>query len=445
VSATWLLVRLRSGSAMLAWLQLTAGGVSTLLAFAVAMLATAFWQAPSEDGGYRVLAVALAGLLLVPLVTLGTAAARLAARSRDDRLATLRLLGASAGRVRRIAVAETTLVAAAGVLAGTLASAALPFALSLLTVHGNRLSPAELLPPLPLTTAVPALLVVIAAGSALLGLRRVTLSPLGVRTRSEAPRMSPLRLLAGAVAIGGAVAVSQLASPGWGVTGIVVALTIAVLAVMAVLGVVGPFVLSILARGRASGTSDASALVAARGILDDPKAAWRQVSAVALTSFVLVPAGSMLGYLHTIRNSASAAIMTADQLLLFDDARTMLIALAAVSFLVTGCQIAITQTAAVRERRDLYIALDRIGMPFSAIERARRTRVTGPAVVAVVGAALAATALAFFLVFIAIATSPLFFAGTVALLGGGVLLIRAGVAASTPVLRGVLAAPQRGE
>ena len=38
-------------------------------------------------------------LLLTPLFTLGASAARLSARRRDDRLATLRLLGASTGRI----------------------------------------------------------------------------------------------------------------------------------------------------------------------------------------------------------------------------------------------------------------------------------------------------------------------------------------------------------
>lgn len=65
------------------------------------------------------LAVSLVGLLLVPLTTLGSATARLAARSRDERLATLRLMGARASHVRAIAVTEVTLTAAIGVLIGT--------------------------------------------------------------------------------------------------------------------------------------------------------------------------------------------------------------------------------------------------------------------------------------------------------------------------------------
>ena len=51
---------------------------------------------------YQALAVIALVLLVVPLVSLGGAAARLSARRRDDRLATLRLLGATPGdRVAR--------------------------------------------------------------------------------------------------------------------------------------------------------------------------------------------------------------------------------------------------------------------------------------------------------------------------------------------------------
>lgn len=440
-----MLVRPRRGAAALASLQLAASAVTTLLAFAVAMLATAFWRVPSDEDGYRVLAIALVGMLIVPLVTLGTATARLTARSRDDRLATLRLLGVAARRVRAIAVVEIVLITVAGVAAGTILSLGLPFPLSLLTVYGAPLAPAELWLPWWVCAVIPPLLVAIAAASALFGLRRVVLSPLGVRTRQDAPRMSWLRLLVAVAVLAAAVLLSQSVSPDWGITVVFGALTVAVIGVSAVLGVAGPFAIALVARFRAVRTSDAAALVAARGILDDPRAAWRQVSAVAIASFVLIPAGSLLGYLDTIQRSESRAIMTRDQLLLFGDARTMLIALVAVSFLVVACQVVITQTAGVLEHRELYIALDRIGMPRREMNRARRLRVTGPANVAVIGSALAAAVLAAALLFIAVMVAPLFVVAILVVLILGLLLIRTGVAATSPVMRGVLAAPARGE
>lgn len=443
--ATLLLIRPHRISATTTGLQIAASGVTTLLTFAVAMLAGAFWRVDTEEVGYRVLAFGLVALLIVPLITLGTATARLAARSRDDRLATLRLLGATAGRVRRVAVAEVSVVAGVGVMIGAALSAALPFALSLLTVHGRALTASEMWLPWWASAAIPPALVLVAALSALLGLRRVVLSPLGVRTRQDAPRMSWLRVVIALLVVGVAVLVTQMMSPGWGVVVLLGALAVTVLAVMAVLGVVGPFLVSFVARQVAARTTDPSRLVAARGILGDPRAAWRSVSTLALATFVLIPAGSLLGYLDTISRSASRAVMTPDQLLLFADARTMLLALVAVSFLVVACQIAITQTAGVMEGRDLYVALDRIGMPRSAVHRMRLLTVTTSAHIAVTGAAFVSIALTFFLVAIAIVVAPLFSIAVLLVLLLGLLLIRAGVSLTRPVLRRIWEAPVRGE
>ncbi|MCJ2194844.1 hypothetical protein MUG60_09325 [Kaistella montana] len=444
-STLTMLIRPRPGSAMLTRLQLLASAMTTVLSFTVLMLAITFWNAPTEEVGYTVLAVSLVGLLLVPLMTLGSATARLAARSRDERLATLRLLGARAGQVRAIAVAEVTLTAAVGVVVGTVLSAGLPWLLSLLSVYGRPLRPEQLWLPWWLSLALPVALVAVAAVSGFLGLRRVILSPLGVRTRPEAPRLSPLRVVAALVVLTVAVFVVQSASQGWGAVVVIIVLSVAVLAVMSVLGLVGPFVVARLARIRAARTADPAKLIAARGVMDDPRTAWREVSALALTTFVLIPAGCMLGYLDTIQNSSSRQIMTEDQLLMFADARTMVVALAAVSFLVVACQVAITQTAAVVERSELYVALDRMGMPVSELNRARRLRVSMPATVAVMGSALAASALAFWVVIVALTTAPLFVLAVLVVLIAGLGLIHVGVISTAPVLDRVLQAPSRGE
>ena len=443
--AALLLIRPHRSSVAITGLQIFASGVTALLAFAVAMLAFAFWNTATEEVGYRVLAFGLVALLVVPLITLGTATARLAARSRDDRLATLRLLGVGAGRVRRLAVAEVTIIAGLGVLIGTALSALLPFALSLLPVHGESLPVSELWPPWWLAATIPPALVLIAALSAMLGLRRVVLSPLGVRTRQDAPRMSRFRIVIALVVLGAAVLVTQLMSPGWGVIVLLGALTAVVLAVMAVLGVVGPFVLAFVSRRVAARTSDPARLVAVRGIQDDPRAAWRSVSALALATFILIPAGSLLGYLDTISRSASRQVMTRDQLLMFADARTMLLALVGVSFLVVACQVAITQTAAILENRELHVALDRVGMSRAEIDRMRRLRVMTCASIAVIGSAVASAAVTFLIVAVAIIVAPLFGLAILLVLLLGLLLIRAGVSVTRPVLERVLEAPERGE
>lgn len=61
--------------------------------------------------------IALA-LLVLPLASLAGAAARLLARRRDERLSSLRLIGASTATLTGLAVVEATVLAAVGALVG---------------------------------------------------------------------------------------------------------------------------------------------------------------------------------------------------------------------------------------------------------------------------------------------------------------------------------------
>ena len=92
----WLLARPGSAGAAASVLPVTAFGIVTALLLTVIGGAQAFWTWTDDEAVlYQALAVIALSLLVVPLVSLGGAAARLSARRRDDRLATLRLLGAT--------------------------------------------------------------------------------------------------------------------------------------------------------------------------------------------------------------------------------------------------------------------------------------------------------------------------------------------------------------
>src|SRR5690606_24652603 len=71
--------------------------------------------------GYRQLTYVAVALLLFPVLGLLGSAARLTAARRAERLATLRLLGASTREVAVVAVTEVTLVATAAAVVGILA------------------------------------------------------------------------------------------------------------------------------------------------------------------------------------------------------------------------------------------------------------------------------------------------------------------------------------
>ena len=150
---------------------------------------------------YQLLAVVALVLLVVPLASLGGAAARLSARRRDDRLATLRLLGATPATVSALAVMESTVLALAGSLAGVVGYFAIVPALALVPFRGEPLGIDGVVLGVPVIAGTVLGIATLAAVSAVLGLRQVVISPLGVRTRQDAPKLSWVR--AGVAALGG--------------------------------------------------------------------------------------------------------------------------------------------------------------------------------------------------------------------------------------------------
>lgn len=442
IQAAWLVIRPSRADLSVSALPITAFFIIGSIVFAVAALARLFWNVPASDfGEYRILAVVLLAVLLVPVATLGSAAARLSARRRDDRLATLRLLGASAGWVRAIAVLETSLLATIGLLGSVIGYLLLTSLLSFIPVAGTQPPSGAIWLPGWLLAGIGLSLVLVAAISVASGLRNVVISPLGVRARTNAPKLHWLRLAISTAVVIACIVILQFTSVSWGAIGITVALLGVLVAIMAVQNVAGPFLIGLFARRQAATARNAAELIAARGLLESPKAAWRQVSGVALASFVVVPAGSILGFLNTVQNGPTA--LSAQQLLFFADIRTVVLTAVAVSFLLVACSVGITQSAAILERRDLYVGLDRLGMPVNMMEASRRRAVMTPLKIAAIGSSVLASILVIPVVAISLFTAPLFIVSVVLCLVGGVWTVRLGVAATHPVLRGVLANPDQ--
>ncbi|SDX64921.1 FtsX-like permease family protein [Amycolatopsis xylanica] len=158
-------VRLAVGRHALARFVLVAGDVG----LCVAVLLFAAGELGPHPGRL-VAVVAVAGFLLAPLLVFVASVARLGGPERDRRLATLRLLGASARQVRRVAIAESLTGAVAGLVLGM----GVFFA-----VRGFG---AVAWPALVVVAAVAP---VLAAGAALAGTRDTAVEPLGVVRRGE--------------------------------------------------------------------------------------------------------------------------------------------------------------------------------------------------------------------------------------------------------------------
>lgn len=430
----WLIGRPSASNRAALVLPVVAFGVATALLLLV-VAGTALFVSWADDPLYPALGVFACVLLLVPLVSLSGIAARLSARRRDDRLATLRLLGASSRTVVTLTLVESTTLAVIGAGAGILLYAMLVPVVGLVPFRGAPIGTGALW----LHPAVIALVVVgvgaIAAVSATIGLRRVRITPLGVRARESAPRLHWSRpIIAVAIIAGAVVALSSL-SLGAGVAVVVTVLCAAFFGVLAVLNLVGPWALGVLARVQVRRARTAPRLIAARAVLENPKAAWRQVSGVAMTTFVAVVGGGGIAVTDAVGPDVDPVM---------GDIRTGVLLTLAISFAMVACAVGVAQAAQILDRRELWVALDRAGMPVSVMHAARRREVLLPLVFTVVTAAAAGGLLVFPLLGAALLFAPLTVLVVALSLAAGVALVVGAVVASSPVLTRVLAEPARG-
>ncbi|MFG2053879.1 FtsX-like permease family protein [Micromonospora sp. NPDC048930] len=145
---------------------------------------------PGEEFGpvLWLLVVVVVVVLLLPIVVFLGAAVRFGGEQRDRRLAALRLLGADAGMVRRIAAAEAGTAALLGLAVGAGFFLAGRQLAQLVSLYDISVFPGDLRP-VPWLVAVVALAVpLLAAGMALLALRRVVVTPLGVSRQATPAR-----------------------------------------------------------------------------------------------------------------------------------------------------------------------------------------------------------------------------------------------------------------
>lgn len=414
-----------------------------IVAFAVVTLCTtvvtggvfAFFTLDGPNAGtYRVLALLALILLVIPLASLGGAAARLSARRRDQRLSSLRLLGASAGFVSALTVIESSAVALVGAIGGALASViALPL-FGLLHFDGRMLG-AAIWPPFWVFLAVIAAVVALSALSATIGLRAVVLTPLGVRTRAVTAHVRWIRAVIAAAVIAAVVGALALLNVV-GALGVLVVYAVVLgcfAAALGVLGLVGPVVLRAFGRRWLRRAQDATQLIAARAVLEDAKGAWRQVGALSAVSFVAVLAGVGVALTSTASSSTVARLLASD-------IRSGVVLTLVMSFAMVACAIGVNQAAAILDRRALYVGLDRVGVPIEVMDGARRRAVLGPLLVVTVGSAVTAGLVLFPLTGYALLVRPAALAIIAGSLAVGIGLVWAGLAATRPVLNRVLEA-----
>lgn len=426
-----LLLRPAKGENAVLALPVVAFGVVTALVLTVVGGAQSFWTWTDDYAPvYQALAAIALVLLVVPLTNLGGAAARLSARRRDERLSTLRLLGVTPMGVSVATVIESVLVAASGAVAGAVVHLATAPLVGLIPFRGTALgTDAVMLSPLGILAVVGGVLLV-AAGSAVLGLRRVIVSPLGVRMRTTVSTVHWFRAIIG-ISVLALVFVLVKVFPS--VAGL--AVTITVLAglfavALAVLNVIGPWVLKVSASRQLRRAERADRLLAARLVLDSPKAAWRQVSGIAMASFMAVFAGTGVALMN-VMNSGEAT--DADAALAVD-MRTGLVITLVASFVMVAASVGVNQASSVLDQRDLHRSLHHLGMPLDTVDSARRRAIMSPLLVTAIGSATCAAVLVFPLLGIALITAPESLLTIGIVLAVGIGIVWASTRATRPLL-----------
>lgn len=360
-------------------------------------------------------------LCVVPLLVLVAVASRVAARRRDERLAGLRLAGAGGPTVRLLAALDTAVGAVAGSVVGVLLFL-LVRAVTVATADGELRALAERATPgiLP-ALGVLFLLVLGTVAAAMLALRALRITPLGVARRAPRRRPRPwglLLLLAGLAAF--ALTLGQ--GPGDGATEDVL-LGLSLATSMVGLVTCGPWLTSLTGRLTSRLARGPALLLAGRRLEDEPRAQARAMSAV-----VLVVLAATIAVVVLQEFEAGGADDAFYDAFYVDGFRLAAIGMV-FSLFVGACGLLVTTVEGLLERRRTLVAMSAAGVSRAVLRRATLAQVALPVLPAAALAVL--TGLALSAALAGLQDSPLRFPREVLLLPPAAVLVSALAAACT--------------
>ncbi|GAB2643592.1 FtsX-like permease family protein [Kribbella swartbergensis] len=323
------------------------------------------WREDVMDSRMVGLLIAVAfgiALVLFPLLSLVGQAAGVAAKRREHRLAALRLAGATRIQVLWLSAVEQAVLGLAGAVVGLVGYTVLTPLIARIPLGGGRWFVSDITVSwwnvLVVLAAVPVLSVI----SALIGLGRVSITPLGVVRGQTRKATSALRL--------GLLLVGPVVLAYYGMQAALLPLLIGIgLAAFAV-RVIGPWAVQVIGKMLANLANGPVALLAGRRLADDPKGAFRPVAALVLSGFVT-------GFL-------SVFMPPGDDDPTYQDLRIGVALLLALVFLTVAASTAAGAVGTALDQAGPARALRRSGVPLSVIERSARLA----AVVPVIGVGL---------------------------------------------------------
>lgn len=307
----------------------------------------------------------IAGVLLVlPIFSLGGSAARLGARGRTLRLASLRLIGMTTSQTIVLALVESISQWLIGTIVGTaLYYICLP-CWSAFTFFQRPVDPHMMILPIKFVALIIVVLFLIAIASTIAGLSRVRISPLGVARREGSPELRAWRPAVFILAICTFFfwAVTYSGTINYKTRVLVTGLFLFFI-VSGVL-IVGGWILQLLVRPFVY-SSSASVLLAARRILDDPRASWRPIATLSILSLI----GGLVSIVPTDDLQDGWVIQ---------DIHTGTLLTLAFGFVISALSTLMNQSSIIFDRADQTLALKAMGTPKSVFSRTRILQVLAP-------------------------------------------------------------------
>ncbi|GAB2605842.1 hypothetical protein Aab01nite_00610 [Paractinoplanes abujensis] len=256
-----------------------------------------------DPAGVKLILAVVAAALIFPLFILIATTTRLSATRREQRFAAMRLVGGTPRQIALVAAVEATVSAIAGTLGGFVVFFALRGTVAAIPLTGAPMFPGDLALTAPIVLAVALGVPALAVVAALLALRRVRISPLGV-TRQVRPR--PPRAWRIVPLVLGLAELAYFIGRRPPTTNEQIAAYLSgIFLTMIGLLVAGPWLTMTGARLVARRARGAAALIAARRLAANPKAGFRSVSGLVIALFVTTVAVGIMGTIAADRGPAA--------------------------------------------------------------------------------------------------------------------------------------------
>ena len=244
--------------------------------------------------GLRVLLLIGAALVFVPVVVFIVMATRVAAAQREQRLAAIRLVGATRLQAAVVAAVETGLAAVAGSALGWAGyEVGRRVMAATVTLEGAHFFVDDVVVAPWLLGLILFGVPVLAVETTIVTLRRVQVGPLESSRRGRRRPPSAWRALPLAIGIGGQLAAAPLRGT---VDGDTLDKLVPLFVLITIVGFVaiGPWLCLLAALGIARASRRVPGLIAARRMGGDPRATFRAVSGVVLAAFAVTYSASLV-------------------------------------------------------------------------------------------------------------------------------------------------------